>query len=59
MARTLLDTGPLVAFFNRDDRWHAWTWTQMGALPPPLTCEPVLSEAWFLIRSPAVREGPV
>ena len=51
MSRTLLDTGPLVAFLNRNDRWHQWAKAQMGALTPPLlTCEPVLTEACFLIR---------
>lgn len=51
MRRTLLDTGPLVAFLNRNDQWHEWSKAQMGALPPPLlTCEPVLTEACFLIQ---------
>lgn len=51
MTRTLLDTGPLVAFLNRNDRWHDWAKAQMGALLPPLlTCEPVLTEACFLIQ---------
>ena len=35
MSRTLLDTGPLVAFFNRNDQWHQWAKAQMGALAPP------------------------
>lgn len=34
MTRTLLDTGPLAAFLNRNDQWHTWARTQMGALPP-------------------------
>ena len=51
MSRTLLDTGPLVAFLNRNDQWHQWAKAQMGALAPPLlTCEPVLTEACFLIQ---------
>ncbi len=51
MIRTLLDTGPLVAFFNRTDQWHLWAKARMGALTPPLlTCEPVLTEACFLIQ---------
>lgn len=51
MTRTLLDTGPLVAFFDRRDERHLWSHEQMGALQPPLlTCEPVLTEACFLIR---------
>jgi uncharacterized protein len=47
----LLDTGPLVAFLNRRDRFHAWAVAQLGEVEPPLlTCEPVLSEACFLLR---------
>jgi len=48
--RVLLDTGPLVAFFNRRDRHHEWTVDQWSRLTAPLlTCEAVLSEASFLL----------
>ena len=51
MTRIVVDTGPLVAYFNRRDRWHRWAADQMAALNPPLvTCEPVLTEACFLIQ---------
>jgi len=51
MTRIIVDTGPLVAYFNRRDRWHRWVVDQMAALSPPLvTCEPVLTEACFLIQ---------
>lgn len=51
MTRIIVDTGPLVAYFNRRDRWHRWTADQMAALNPPLlTCEPVITEACFLIQ---------
>ena len=51
MTRIVVDTGPLVAYFNRSDRWHRWAADQMAALNPPLvTCEPVLTEACFLIQ---------
>jgi predicted nucleic acid-binding protein len=51
MTRVLADTGPLVAYFDRRDRWHRWVAEQMAALHPPLiTCEPVLTEACFLIQ---------
>ena len=51
MTRIIVDTGPLVAYFNRRDRWHRWVVDQMAALNPPLlTCEPVLTEACFLIQ---------
>ena len=47
----LLDTGPLVALLNRRDRYHRWTTEQWADLEPPvLTCEPVLTEACFLLR---------
>lgn len=48
---TLLDTGPLVAFLNRADRFHEWALAQWARLYPPLlTCEAVLAEACFLLR---------
>jgi len=51
MTRIIVDTGPLVAYFNRRDRWHPWVVEQMSALSPPLvTCEPVLTEACFLMQ---------
>jgi predicted nucleic acid-binding protein len=47
----LLDTGPLVALLNRRDRYHRWATEQWADLEPPvLTCEPVLTEACFLLR---------
>jgi predicted nucleic acid-binding protein len=47
----LLDTGPLVAALSRNDRAHAWAKSQFAAFPAPfLTCEPVISEACFLLR---------
>ena len=51
MSAIIVDTGPLVAYFNRRDRWHDWVVEQMTALHPPLiTCEPVLTEACYLIQ---------
>jgi len=51
MTRIIVDTGPLVAYCNRRDRWHRWAADQMAALNPPLvTCEPVITEACFLIQ---------
>ena len=51
MTRIVVDTGPLVAYFNVRDRWHSWTVEQMKAFTPPLlTCEPVVTEACFLIQ---------
>jgi len=51
---TLLDTGPLVSFLASGLRHHAWAVEQWKRLRPPLlTCEPVLTEAAFLLK----REG--
>lgn len=51
-AQTILDTGPLVAFLNASDSHHEWASAQWGRLKPPLlTCETVLAEACFLLRS--------
>jgi uncharacterized protein len=53
----LLDTGPLVAFLNRNDDHHGWATRVLARLAPPLlTCEAVLSEACFLLRRS--RGGP-
>lgn len=47
----LLDTGPLIAFLRKQERFHQWVLTQWDAIKPPfLTCEAVLSEACFLMR---------
>ena len=49
--KVLLDTGPLVAYFNKKDRYHDWAIAQFAMINPPLlTCEAVLSEACFLLR---------
>jgi uncharacterized protein len=51
-SQALLDTGPLVAFVNRRDRYHDWakqTWSQIEE--PLLTCEAVIIEACFLVKS--------
>lgn len=50
--RVLLDTGPLVASLDIADRHHLWTVAQFKEiLPPLLTCEAVISEACFLLRT--------
>jgi predicted nucleic acid-binding protein len=49
-----MDTGPLVAGLNRQDRFHLWAKARLGELEPPIsTCEPVLAEACFLLRGTA------
>jgi predicted nucleic acid-binding protein len=48
----LADTGPIVAYLNGRDRHHAWSVGVLRELRPPLlTCESVLSEAAYLLRS--------
>ena len=45
----LLDAGPLVALANRRDQHRPWAVRTVDRLDAPvLTCEAVLSEAWFL-----------
>lgn len=47
----LLDTGPLVSFLASGLTHHAWAVAQWERLQPPLlTCEPVLTEAAFLLE---------
>ena len=50
MTRVLVDTGPLVALLNRNDRYHAWVRDVLNTVEPPiLTCEAVVSECCFLL----------
>ena len=50
----LLDTGPLVSFLASGLEHHEWATEEWKQLRPPLiTCEPVLTEAAFLLK----REG--
>src|SRR2546428_13292010 len=47
----LLDTGPLVALFYRRDQYHTWARKQFSQVAAPLLpCEPVLTEACFLLH---------
>jgi predicted nucleic acid-binding protein len=49
--RVIIDTGPLVAFLNKSDKYHDWALTQFSQLNPPFfTCESVISEVCFLLR---------
>ena len=42
---TIVDTGPLVAFFDRAERQHHWVTERIEQLEAPrLVCEPVLTE---------------
>lgn len=57
MTSIIIDTGPLVALLNRRERLHGWTKDVLDTVEPPIfTCDPVLSEACFLLRD--VDGGP-
>lgn len=46
----IIDTGPLVAFFDRAERHHRWATEHIEKLEAPLLiCEPVLTEAVYLL----------
>ncbi len=54
--RVLVDAGPIAALLDRRDTHHAWATGQLANLHEPLlTCEAVLSEAFFLLGG--VRNG--
>jgi uncharacterized protein len=47
----IVDTGPIVAFFDRAERYHHWAVEHIEQLQAPLpVCEPVLVEAMFLLQ---------
>jgi predicted nucleic acid-binding protein len=46
MTAAIVDTGPLVAFFDRAEQHHRWVAERIEELDAPLlVCEPVLAEA--------------
>ena len=52
MTAVVIDTGPLVAWLNRRDQHHRWSVQILDTVEVPLiTCEPVLSEACFLLST--------
>jgi predicted nucleic acid-binding protein len=51
MTKTLVDTGPLLAYCNRTDRHHRWARETLAHIPAPLwTCEAVLTEAFYRVQ---------
>jgi predicted nucleic acid-binding protein len=57
---TICDTGPVVAYLNRNDPYHRWAVALMKQLTPPLlTCEPVLTEAIYFLREDGLDVGPL
>ena len=60
MSALLLDTGPLVAFLAADTPHTEWVHEQWDrAEPPMLTCEPVLTEAAFILKREGVDPGVI
>lgn len=54
----LIDTGPIVAFLNKSDKYHEWAIIQFSqSIPPFYTCESVISEACFLLKN--INNGPL
>ena len=50
MSPAIVDTGPLVALFDRAERYHSWVSKRIEELDAPLlVCEPVLAEAVHLL----------
>jgi predicted nucleic acid-binding protein len=50
MPAAIVDTGPLVALFDRAERHHPWVSEQIAGLDTPLlVCEPVLTETMYLL----------
>ena len=57
---TICDTGPLVAYLNRNDPYHTWAVEVMKQVRSPmLTTEPVLTEAAYFLRADRVDVDPL
>jgi uncharacterized protein len=59
MTAAIVDTGPLVAFFDRAERHHSWVAERIEELDAPLlVCEPVLAETMYLLaRYPKAQDA--
>jgi len=59
MTVAIVDTGPLVAFFDRREQHHDWVADRLEELDAPLlVCEPVLAETMYLLaRYPNAQEA--
>ena len=59
-SQALIDTGPLVSFLGAGLRHHSWVCDQWKLFRPPmLTCEPVLTEAAFLLKRDGREADPL
>jgi predicted nucleic acid-binding protein len=51
VSHVIVDTGPLVAYFDRDSEFHRWTCDRFRELTDALiSCQPVLTEAMFVLK---------
>jgi len=59
MPAAIVDTGPLVAFFDRSERNHRWVAARIDEIDAPLlVCEPVLAETMYLLaRYPRAQDA--
>ena len=59
MTAAIVDTGPLVALFDRAEQHHRWAAMRIEELDAPLlVCEPVLAEAMYLLaRYPRAQDA--
>lgn len=53
MKQTVIaDTGVIIAYLNRREKFHNWAKAQLDKILPPLiTCEAVIAESCFLIQN--------
>src|SRR2546427_5297342 len=57
---TICDTGPLVAYLNRNDLYHGWAVGLMKQIRPPMrTCEAVLTEVAYFLREDGLDADPL
>ena len=57
---TICDTGPLLAYLNRNDPYHEWAAAVMKQVRAPmLVCEPVLTELVYFLREDGLSVDPV
>jgi predicted nucleic acid-binding protein len=57
---TICDTGPLVAYLNRNDPYHSWAVSLMKQVRSPmLTTEPVLTEVAYFLRTDRMDIDPL
>ena len=58
--QVIIDTGPLIAFFQHRDPQHHWVLEQIARCTRPMmTCESVLSECLYLLKRQHLDTGPL